>query len=71
MPSSQPLTRDHRPFTMSVAVPYAPRDRGIRPYQLLEDLHGFHGREIEPAISCGEKDAKKSRVSLFSREIFR
>src|SRR5262245_61510626 len=49
---------------VSIALPYAPRDRGIRPCQLLEDLHGFHGREVEPAISCGEKDAKKSRVSL-------
>ncbi len=47
---------------MSVAVPYAPRDRGVRPRQLLENLHRFHWREIEPAIRFGEENAKKSGV---------
>src|ERR1700730_17986670 len=45
---------------MGVAIPYAPRARGIRPPQLLENLHRFHWREIEPAIRFGKKDAKKS-----------
>ena len=104
MPSSQPLTSDHRPFTqestrddlcptrgagtvrgddigvgvdrsrslggelggspMRIPVPHAPRDRGVRPSQLLENLQRFHWREIEPAIRFAAEKYEKIRRGL-------
>ena len=42
---------------------YVPGIDDLAPSQFLENLQTFHGREVEPAISRGRKDAKKSRVS--------
>jgi hypothetical protein len=44
------LRRELSGSLMRIAIPHAPSDRGIRPRQLLENLHCFHRREIEPGV---------------------
>ncbi len=54
-----------------IAVPHAPRDRGIGFRQLLEYRDAVHWRQVEPAIGRRQKDAKKPGAGQIAREIFR
>src|SRR4029077_10121932 len=71
MDGSRGLGRELGGGPMSVAVPYAPCDRGVRLRQLLENLHRFHWGEIQPAINLGEMDAEKTGMGQVLRNIFR
>jgi hypothetical protein len=54
-----------------IAVPDAPRDRGISLRKLLEHRYAIHWRHVEPTVCGREKDPKEAGVRRFAREIFR
>src|ERR1051325_1283790 len=65
------LGRKLRSGPMRIAIPHAPRDRRIGFRQLLEDRNAVHRRQIEPAIGCGQRNAKKPGSCEVACEIFR
>ena len=54
---------------MCIAVPDAPRDRGIGFGQFLEHRDPLHRRQVEPAIGGRQEDAKKAGTSEVAREM--
>src|SRR5215471_183008 len=44
---------------MHVAIPNAPRNRRVRPRQLLVDVDSLHRRKVQPAVGSGQEDAKQ------------
>src|SRR4029077_16049757 len=54
-----------------IAVPDAPRDRGIGLGQFLEDRDALHRRQVEPAICRRQENAEEPSTGQLAREIFR
>ena len=64
------LKRKLRRRPVGIAVPDAPRDRGIGHRQFLEHRETLHRGQVEPAVSGRQEDAKKAGAGQFAREIF-
>ena len=54
-----------------VAVPHAPRHRGVGFGQLLKHRDAVHWRQVEPAIGRRQENAKKTGACEIAREILR
>ena len=61
------LRRELRRDPVRVAVPHAPRHRGVGLGQLLKHRDAVHWRQVEPAIGRRQENAKKTGA----REILR
>jgi hypothetical protein len=68
---SRSLRRELGGDPMRVAVPHAPCDRGVRPRQLLENLHRLRRGQIKPPIGLGQENAEKSGTGQILRDVFR
>jgi hypothetical protein len=65
------LGRELRRSPVGIAVPDAPRDRGIGLRQFLEDRDALHRRQVEPAIRRRQENAEEPGTGQLAREIFR
>src|SRR5215471_3663732 len=56
---------------MHVPIPNAPRNRRVRPRQLLVDVDSLQRRKVQPAIGGGQEEAKESGTGKVPRQSLR
>src|SRR5215470_8735650 len=56
---------------MHVPIPNTPRNRRVRPRQLLVDVDSLQQRKIQAAVGSGQEDAKEPGVGKVLRQFLR
>src|SRR5262245_45985152 len=56
---------------MDIPIPNAPRNRRVRPRQLLVDVDSLQRRKVQPAVGSGQEDAKEPNASKVPRQSLR
>src|SRR6516164_4837688 len=56
---------------MHVPIPNAPRNRRVRPRQLLVDVDSLQRRKVQPAVGSGQEDAKEPGAGKVARQSLR
>src|SRR5215475_11553547 len=56
---------------MHVPIPNAPRNRRVRPRQLLVDVDSLQRRKVQAAVGSGQEDAKEPGAGKVLRQFLR